>query len=155
MILTEAPVVFITLTNKGTLAVIKADSARRRIYADPTGAEYICDFNIGAKIRPCSLRDIVRNDWINLTPLPYEVILRDNYALGIYLVNNGVKVDSEIQQFPLQTDKFILFTLPIELQRTLSQRAAVKAAVEYMNRLPTARDEETISVEGDPIENPK
>jgi hypothetical protein len=57
-------------------------------------------------------------------------------------------VGEDIQQFPLQTEKFILFTLPVELQRTLSQRAAVKAAVQFMNRLEG--DVETDH--GDPVE---
>ena len=135
MQLSDPPLIFISPTQTGSLVVIKVDEINKRISVDPTGAEYIVDFNLGAKITPCSLRQSVRNNWINLTPLPYEVILRDNYALGIYLINSGINVKKDVQQFPLQTEKFILFTLPIELQRTLSERAAVRAAATFMNAI--------------------
>lgn len=156
MLLTEPPVVFLTIATNGMIVLVNIDTQRKKIWIDSHGVDYITDYNIGAKISACALRHSVHNDWIDLRPLPFEVVLNSNYSLGIYVINNGIKLsDKNVQQFPLQTEKFILFTQPVELQRTISTRAAIKAGEKFLQTLndieeadyavkePTVREEST------------
>lgn len=142
MVLTNPPNIFLTFATNGMLVLAKFDPTYNKLWIERLGADYITDYNIGAKISACPLRDSVKNSWIELRPLPFQVVLNQDYALAIYLIKNGIKIDKDIQQFPLQTEKFILFTLPLELQRVLSNRSAIKADEHFTQMLNDVEEDD-------------